>query len=210
MVIIHEMTFFQKRLCLHLGNGDVIWLSRDDYNSFPFSEEKEIPEEEFYQYIRTCQYPRALNHAVAMLARRPHSTGEIRQKLSYDRYIEDVIELVLYKLGKENLLNDREFCEQWIRYRTECKYGPRRILQELRRKGIPQEMAEEIMDMQSDPEETHYQSILLATKAWKHMKPDENIQKRRQKVIASLVRKGYDWDTARSASESAEKELSIR
>ena len=40
-----------------------------------------------------------------------------------------------------------------------------------------------------------------------YVNPSKVDDKNRQKVIASLVRKGYGWDTARAACEKAENEL---
>ena len=48
--------------------------------------------------------------------------------------------------------------------------------------------------------------MILARKAWSKIKPGEDPRKSRQKVISSLVRKGYDWDIARQASDTAESE----
>ena len=48
---------------------------------------------------------------------------------------------------------------------------------------------------------------VLARKAWMRTKPDKDLRKSRQKVIAFLVRKGYSWDTARAACKSAESKL---
>lgn len=208
MVTILEISPVRSLFCLLLDSGEKIWLRKADMQSFPFSAGAEIDEKEFYQFVTLCQYPRALNQAVAMLARRACSTGEIRHKLVSGRYIPDVADLVLYKLEKEKLVNDRDFCEQWIRYRMDCRYGPRRILQELKAKGIPEDMAEEVL-ASFDPESSDNSAAALALKSWKRVKPGEDRRKSRQKVIASLVRRGFDWDTARSASDAAEKQLEI-
>ncbi|MBQ9824412.1 MAG: RecX family transcriptional regulator, partial [Solobacterium sp.] len=38
-------------------------------------------------------------------------------------------------------------------------------------------------------------------------KPDSDLYKRRQKVIASLVRKGYSWEMAKEACSTAETDM---
>ena len=70
--------------------------------------------------------------------RRPCSKGEITARLQRGKYTSEVVDLVIYKLEKEKLLNDREFCEQWVQYRLGRKYGPAFIHRELRTKGIPE------------------------------------------------------------------------
>ena len=141
---------------------------------------------------------------VALLARRPCSKGEISQSLRRHHYADDVTELVIYKLEKENLLNDQEFSELWVQQRSR-KYGSRRIRQELRVKGVPESTAEKALSSVSD-EEMLESATSLAVKAWSRAKPGEDPRKTRQRIISSLVRKGFDWDLARQASDTAESE----
>ena len=50
-------------------------------------------------------------------------------------------------------------------------------------------------------------AVSLAKKAWARAKPDSDLYKRRQKVIASLVRKGYSWEMAKEACSTAETDM---
>lgn len=207
MVTVNEITESGYNVCLLLDNGEKVWLKKKDLLVFPVSEGDEWDEEEFRKSVSLFQYPRALNLAVGMLARRPCSTGEIRKRLSEKLYMQEVISLVLYKLEKENLLNDKDFCEQWIRYRLDCKYGPRRIIQELKYKGIPAEMAETMLDAMDQEKLSESQAVLFASKSWQKWKCDGDRKKTRQKIIMQLVRRGYSWDTAKQASDIAENQL---
>ena len=205
MVTIEEIRGVRSFVCIRLSSGESYWLRRDDLVGTAFHEGDEVDEKTFSRTVQVRQYPRALNHAVAMLARRPCSREEIRSRLVSRRYMEDVADLVVYKLEKEKLLDDREFCEQWIRFRTASHYGPAVIRRELRMKGIPPDMIEETLASadSSDPEK---HALILARKAWSRAKAGEDIRKTRQRVIASLVRKGFPWEDARIACETAEKE----
>ena len=205
MVTIREIRLVRSQICIVLDTGETYWLSREDGIISGFAEGAEISQEDFCRHVRLCQYPKALNDAVAMLARRPCSTGEITARLHARRYIPEVVGMVLRRLEKENLLNDEDFCAQWIRYRSDHRYGPSRIRRELRMKGIPEDMIDAALD-RMDPDEDRDHALALARKSWARMKPDEDSRKSRQKVIASLVRKGYDWETARAASDAAEQE----
>ena len=109
-----------------------------------------------------------------------------------------------YQLEKENLLNDQEFSELWVQQRSR-KYGSRRIRQELRVKGVPESTAEKALSSVSD-EEMLESATSLAVKAWSRAKPGDDPRKTRQRIISSLVRKGFDWDLARQASDTAESE----
>lgn len=203
MVKIVRIDHIRTGIRVILDTGNEYLLKSEDLSVTGFAEGAEYTQEEFDHLINLCQYPRALNHAVAMLARRPYSKSEIRSRLLRTGFVTDICELVIYKLEKENLLNDTEFCEQWIRYRMGRKYGPAYIRRELRTKGIPDNVILSVMQNQDDTEELK-NAVSLAVKSWMRIKPGEDIRKTRQKIIASLVRKGYDWDTAKRACSAAE------
>ena len=57
-----------------------------------------------------------------------------------------------------------------------------------------------------DRDEEEENALKLAVKAWKRVGTAGDKRKNRQKVIASLVRKGYGWEAARSACEKAEND----
>lgn len=206
MVIVTEIENVRASCCIHLDNGTRWWIRRDDLPQAGFREGASYDEESFQERIRLCQYPRALNHAVSMLARRPCSRKEISDRLKRLRYTEEVAELVVYKLEKENLLDDATFCEQWIRYRLSAGFGPSVIRRELRMKGISAVMIDEAL-ADRPPDEEDENALRLALKVWKRTSTSGDVRKNRQKVIAALVRKGYNWDTARSACEKAENQM---
>ena len=206
MVRITDFEYHGSLVCVCLDSGEKYWLKKNDLSGSCLSENLEMEMEEFLHFIRIHQYPKALNQAVAMLARRPCSKGEILTRLQRGRYTDEVIELVIYKLEKENLLNDRDFCEQWIQYRLGRKYGPAFIHRELKTKGIPEELICSSLESQDQSQEL-INAVSVARKAWCRMKTDSDQHKNRQKVISALVRKGYSWEMAKEACCTAEKEL---
>ena len=87
------------------------------------------------QWLLPRQYPQALAGAVRLLAARARSTGEIRQKLEAYGYMDDTVDMVLYKLEKEGLLDDGAFACEWAAARARHQIGRGRILRELVHKG---------------------------------------------------------------------------
>ena len=203
MVTIREIRFVRMFACIRLDNGEIYWLQKKELPLCGFVEGSEYDSDSFMEKIRVCQYPRALNHAVSLLSRRPYSKKEIISRLLHLRYTEEVADLVVYKLEKESLVNDQSFCDQWIRFRLDHRFGLSVIHRELKSKGIPEDMIQKSFDS-LDYETELENAVSLAEKAWKRITPGEDIRKSRQKVKAFLVRKGYDWDTARAACAEAE------
>ena len=74
--------------------------------------------------------------AMDLLARREHSRRELRQKL-VKRFRDDAqIDAQLDRLAQEKLQSDQRFAESFVRQRVGRGYGPLRIRQEARQKGL--------------------------------------------------------------------------
>ena len=187
-----------QKVKITFDDGSSYLILRSMYLDRPLEAGDEVDPKEYAQWVLIRQYRSALDKAVAMLAVRACSKGEIRQKLRRIGYSEETADMVICKLEKNHLLNDGEFADQWVQYRSGQKYGPRRISQELRSKGVSAEDAESALE--DIPEETQLENAsALARKALQRAKADEDPRKTRQKVTAALVRRGYSWDLARRA-----------
>ena len=74
--------------------------------------------------------------AMDLLARREHSLAELRQKLRRRFDDERLLETQLQQLVAENLQSDDRFAESFARHRAGRGYGPARVRQEMREKGL--------------------------------------------------------------------------
>ena len=202
MVTVAEVTPLRVGVRIRLDNDRVVFLTRKEAAEGGFTEGMQIDENEFDQFVRLRQYPRALNQAVAMLARRPCSRREIERRLQETRYEQEIVELVLYKLEKEKLINDADFAEAWVHYRSGGRYGERRIRQELKQKGVSEEIMQQAME-DLDESEMLDNAAHLASRFLARSKPGEPPAKARNRVMAALIRKGYSWDTAAKAYQIA-------
>ena len=90
-------------------------------------------------------YPRALARAIRLLTRREHSEQEIRNKLQ-DDYAPSVIESVICVCRERDWLNEERLLAMMIRSRAARGYGPRRLYQELRLKGIATEQIKSALE----------------------------------------------------------------
>ena len=203
MEIIQSVETIRSIARITLENGTRYWIPRRLLQELNCAEGETVDEKELADFVLLHQYPAALNRAVSMLARRPCSQEELRQKLRQIHYSDDTVDMVLYKLNREKLLNDREFAMQWAHYRSSQRYGARRIEQELKSKGI---MEEDIScALSSLDEETENEGLqLIAEKLIRrNRRENQNPAQLRQKVMAAIVRRGFDWDEARGAFERA-------
>ena len=75
-----------------------------------------------------------------LLARREHSTRELRDKLLVRGFEEDEITPALQLLSQEGLLSDERFTESFIHWRIGRGSGPLKIRAELRQRGVADEI----------------------------------------------------------------------
>ena len=205
MVRVSEIVTVRGRIRILLDDGTSYTILKSMFRERPLSVNDALDPEEYAQWVTVRQYRSALDRAVAMLAVRACSRGEIAQKLQRTGYAPDTVEMVLYKLEKEGFLNDRDFAGLWASYRAGQKYGPRRIAQELRSKGISSEDAEEAMEAISEEDQLEAAET-LARKLSARGKPGEDPRKARQRILNAIVRRGYDWETARKAVDRVMEE----
>ena len=164
----------------------------------PLKDGQPIDLEEYDNWLTVRQYRYALDRAVGYLAARARSTCEIEQKLLQAGYRPCTVEMVIYKLQRENLLDDADFARQWVESRQTHKLGRSRIAQELRRKGVSQEEAEEALSAIDDDDQLAG-AIALAEKAAARIKPGEDQRKVANRITGMLARRGYSWDIAKQA-----------
>nr|VFK25303.1 MAG: regulatory protein [Candidatus Kentron sp. MB]VFK33465.1 MAG: regulatory protein [Candidatus Kentron sp. MB]VFK76225.1 MAG: regulatory protein [Candidatus Kentron sp. MB] len=81
----------------------------------------------------------ALRKALSLLARREHSAVELSRKLGAKGFEEEVVASVISQLRNKDLLSDARFTESFVRQRIASGYGPVRIRQELRQRGIEED-----------------------------------------------------------------------
>lgn len=164
----------------------------------PLTEGEPINLDEYDQWLMLRQYRHALDRAVAFLASRARSRKEVEDKLLRIGYRPCTVDMVLYKLESENILDDADFAQQWVEARSARKLGRTRIAQELRRKGVSQEEAEAALET-IDDEDQLAGAISLVQKSLSRVKPGEDPRKTASRLTAMLARRGYGWDVARAA-----------
>ena len=147
-------------------------------------------------FIRDRAYPFALDKAVSLLALRARTEKEIRDALGLCAYPEQTVERVMQKLTDAGYLNDVQFASQWSSSRLSKGMGARRIGAELARKGIDRETISAAIE-ELDKDAMSGSALKAAKKAASGK--DLSLQADRQKVIAALLRRGFDYSAARSA-----------
>ncbi len=135
-------------------------------------------------------YSDGMNVALYALGPRARSRAELHAHLIKRNFELSIVEAVLDQLEIEGLLNDLEFAQLWSESRQrQKKMSKRLIIQELRGKGVTQEIIDEVME-EIDDESEYKLAFALAERKYRscsHLDP-EKIYSR---ISGALSRKGF-------------------
>ena len=107
----------------------------------------------------------------------------------------------MHDLIVSGLLDDRAFTKSWINYRLARPFGFRRIIQELKAKGIDQDIIDEAvasLDESYSPEKI---ALELAQRRWQRL-PAIDPVKEEEKGLGFLLRRGFDADMVANVLKS--------
>jgi regulatory protein len=135
--------------------------------------------------------------ALRFLKIRPRSIAELKGKLKAKGFSSTEIEEAVLKMMASGLLDDRAFTKSWINYRLARPFGFRRIIQELKAKGIDQEIIDQaVAEVEGySPEAV---ALDLAQRRWQRM-PDIDPLKKKKRVLDFLLRRGFEAAVAMKA-----------
>lgn len=184
---------------LTLSNGEIRTMPRAMLKERPYKSGMAFDEESFALLLRERSYPFAMDKAVTLLSMRARTEKEIIDSLRQNTYPEEVIARVMQRLTEAGYINDADFAAQFFSSRLSRGLGSRRIRMELRKKGVSADTIDDTITA-LDAEDIFSSAIKTAEKAAR----GKNLSDRadRQKVLAALARRGYDYDIARAALDA--------
>ena len=205
MEIIRSVETIRGKIRITFESSWQVWLRRNEDPGFPLTEGTATDRESSWHISESISILRLWIVLSACLPNGQCPQGNRTETYFLARFDPDVTDLVLFKLEKENLLNDREFAMQWVHSRSR-KYGASRIRQELRTKGIDEDIASEILEDLSEEDQLR-QAVALAVKKIRSLQPSCEEKKWKQRITSFLVRRGYSWDLALKAFEEAMRQI---
>lgn len=173
--------------------------SGNGYGGKPFKKRKsrfyEAPDEPLTETQKARVLRKMENICLWYIAKSRKTRKELYDRLRERRYPTEFIEIVLDKLEAQKDIDDAAYAEYFAYSRHNYeRYGKRAIENKLRQKGVDGEIiaaAVENLDMEEEEENAQ---VLVERKLRYMRNLDE--QKKIQRLLGFLVRKGYDMGTA--------------
>ena len=125
-----------------------------------------------------------LRQALWFLKFRPRSEAEVRAYLAKKGGQAQDINEVVDKLKRMKFVDDEEFIKFWLRRRQARPRASWIIKLELKKLGVASELIDRVLGDQKQADRQR------ATQLTEKLRGKD-----REKVIAALARRGFDWDT---------------
>lgn len=159
---------------------------------------EELSYEKYTRILEDTLLPRAKKKAFNILKNMDNTEFELRRKLKNAFYPQEVIEATIEFFLEYNYLDDEMYAYNYIKYRKNSRSW-RFLKNKLQTKGINREILDrlyiqEYLDSDEDPE-------LIAIKKEidkKNKDLDDLPYKEKEKLMASLYRKGFDLEKIKS------------
>ena len=168
--------------------------------------EQELSQDQLEQLRSEETVQQAVDRAFNYLSYRPRSREEVRRYLRRKETPPEIIDAALERLDRLNFVDDQAFASFWVENREQFSpRGARALKNELRMKGVEQEVIEEAIDEEKDEERA-----LLAgrKKALSLIRiPDIDYPTFRTRLGSFLQRRSFGYEVSKRVVQALWKEL---
>lgn len=147
---------------------------------------------EFSEQFSIIECRQAKNYAIRRLSLQGMLSTALARALKDRLVSEKAIREAICELTDLGFINDEEWAASFVRSQNNKKVGPRAIAQKLAHKGIRGERLEQALEKSWDPEEQ--KMLIKSLLKSKYAKRNLSDFKEKQKVVASLIRRGFDMN----------------
>ena len=178
---------------IYFSDGSITELDKDICLQQGLSENDHIEIEALKQLEYLSGYKRAKSRALWSLDRQDYTEKKLYEKLLQKGFQKKACAEVLARLIEIGAVNDRRYAERYAEKLLEANVSKREALQKMLVRGVPIDLAKEVLcDFAVDEEDQIYS---LIEKKYAAKLQGENGY---QKVFAALARKGFSFSAIKS------------
>lgn len=201
MVITEIKELDKKRSKIYIDGEFAFVLYKGELRDYSIREGQELSETNYQDIIDVVLPKRCKLRAMNILQKKDYTEKQLRDKLSEGFYPGDIIDDAIHYVKAYHYLDDERYARDYITYHMSIR-SRNRIIQDLTGKGISKDIfmpiVEELyVEEDSDVELDQIRKLL----AKKHYDPEETDFKDKQKIMAFLLRKGFQMSDIRRAMD---------
>lgn len=186
---------------LTLDSGEYFKIHVDLIVKYRLKAEIEISEDDFETILSEQNIIDGIQYGINKLSYGIDSIANFRNKLKLKEYNNQAIEVIINRLKESGFLDDSKFAIEYINYlKDKKKYGKIRIIQQLRKKGINEQIINDAIS-QIDFEVENLDDIIKLSEKKLRLISGKSIEKQKQSLLLFLKNKGYSFNIAKEVIE---------
>ncbi len=203
---ITDIVEFDKKRCKVFIDGEFSFLLyKGELRDFGIKTEANISDATYKEIMEGVLCKRCKLRAMNLLQKKDYTTKQLRDKLDEGLYPKELVDEAIEYVRSYKYLDDERYARDYIAYHMTTR-SKNRIVQDLIKKGINKELLmpvlEEIYSEDSGDVELEQVRALLEKK---HYDPEMYDFKEKQKLMAFLMRRGFQISTIRKAMNWCEE-----
>ncbi len=193
------------KFVISFDEGTELIFSREVIIDFGLRRNDEITSELLSRLSEAQSFHDAYTAAARLLNYRMRTRIELDKRLQQKGYPRTTIDNVIAKLSQIGLIDDSRFADAFVASKIAAKpVGRRELERALREKGVAKDEVEKAVSSVMD-EETQFKLALAAAETKMRSLGRFETNKRRDKLVAFLARRGFDWDVIRKVTRAVFK-----
>lgn len=177
-----------------LDSGDEVLLDNDVCYEKSLKAGIEFETDFLQELIFESDYVRAKTRALWYLDRADHTEKGLYGKLIRAGFKEKPSAKAIARLKEVGLLDDRRYAENYANRLIEANVSKREALQKVLSKGVPYDLAKSVLEDTETDEVTQIKNV-IEKKYRTKLLAEGGVQK----VYAALVRKGFSYESVKTA-----------
>lgn len=181
------------RFLVKLEDGDILRVTEEELLRFGLRPGEELGEEDLAALRQSAATSQVKARAAGMIGRQALSKSELRRRLIRGGAAEADAQAAADWLEDIGAVDDAAYAAAVVRDYGRRGYGPAKVREELRRRGVPRELWDAAME--ELPDSGAVLDALIQKKCRGELSDPREIKR----VSDSLLRRGFSWGEVRSA-----------
>ncbi len=198
MVVTEIKEFTKDRLIIKLDEEFAFVLYKGELHTYGIKLNEEIAEENYLKITEEVLPKRAKLRAMNLLTKRTYTSYQLAQKLKTGGYSEQIIAEAIAYVASFGYINDEQYAVDYIEYNMNRK-NRMRIFTDLQQKGISKDLCKSVWEQVAGDNTAELEKEQISQ--WlrkKNYSVETADYSEKQKMMASLYRKGFSMDVIRS------------
>ncbi|HMM00363.1 MAG TPA: RecX family transcriptional regulator [Bacilli bacterium] len=191
-ITITKIAHNKKSIKILFSTQEEIKIDIDTFTDFFLFEGKKVSIEEISRIKQRAEVASAQQYARSLVARHSYTEMEIRRRLRNKKVENATINSIVKRLLDNNLINDLTFANDYMEYALHRGYGPKRVKNDLLKKGISPTIINNLPLTSLDSDD----QVDRMAKKFLHGKSFSNQKAQNDAVFAFLYRNGFSQSKA--------------